>query len=72
MKIIESSGTRSVTDRKTGNDGMQMILFEVSSKSGIGSYFKFDRNKNGPQHIGRESWFRTKDRITILHKVIYS
>ena len=28
-EIIEGTGTRSITDGKTGNNGMQMILFEV-------------------------------------------
>lgn len=50
---------------------MQVIFFEVSSKSGVRSYFKFDRDKKSPEHIGRESWFRTKDRIAVLHKGIY-
>ena len=27
---------------------------------------------NGTKHIGRKPWFRTKDRITVLHKGIYS
>ena len=71
MEIIEGTGTRSVADGKTGNNGMQVILFEVSGKSGVGSYLKFDRDKKSPEHVGRKSWFRTKDRITILHKGIH-
>lgn len=70
MEIIEGTGTGSITDRETRNNGMQVILFEVSSKSGVGSYFKFDRDKKSPEHIGRESWFRSKDGIAILHKGI--
>lgn len=70
MEIIEGTGTWSIVDRKTENNGMQVILFEASSKSGVGSYFKFDRDKKNPEHIGRESWFRSKDGIAILHKGI--
>ena len=71
VEIIEGTGTRSITDRKPGNNRMQMVLFEVSSKSGVRSYFKFDKDKKNLEHIGRESWFRSKDRITVLHKGIH-
>ena len=71
VKVIESTNTRSAAHSKAGNNGMKRILFEVSSKSGVGSYFEFDRDKKSPEHIGRESWFRSQDGITVLHKGIH-
>lgn len=68
VEIIKGTGTRSVTNRKAGNNGVQMIFLMVSGKSGVKSYFKFSRNKKSPEHMGREPWLRPKDRITILHK----
>ncbi len=34
----------SVTNRKARNNGMEIILFQISSKSCVGSNFKFNRN----------------------------
>lgn len=48
VEIIKGTGTGSITNRKAKNNGVQMILFEVSSKSGVGSYFEPDRNKKSP------------------------
>lgn len=71
MEIIEGTDTGSITDRKAGNNCMQMILFEVSGESGVGSYFKFDGDKKRPKHIGRKPGFGSKVRITVPHKGIH-
>ena len=61
MKVIKGTNARSVTNRKARNNGMEIILFQISSKSCVGSNFKFNRNKDSAKHVGREPWFRTKD-----------
>ena len=63
MKVIKGTNAGSVTNRKARNNGMEIILFQISSKSCVGSNFKFNRNKDRAKHVGREPWFRAKDRI---------
>ena len=70
MKVIKGTNARSVTNRKARNNGMEIILFQIGSKSCVGSNFKFNRNKDSAKHVGREPWFRAKDRIAVLHKII--
>ena len=70
MEVIKGTNAWSIADKEAGNDGVKKVFFQVSSKSGVGSNFKCGRNKDGTKHIGRESRFRTKDRIPILHKFI--
>ena len=67
LEIIKSAGTRSITNVKTGEDGMEMVLLEVSGPFGIGNNFKFNGKKNGAEHIGREPWGGPEIRITASH-----
>ena len=50
---------------------MQMVLLEVSSPFRIRNDFKFYRHKDRTEHIGRESGFRTQNRIAVLHEGIH-
>lgn len=52
---------RGIAESKTGNNGMKMIFFEIGSESCVGSYFKFNRNKDCPEHVRRKPWFKVKD-----------
>ena len=70
MKVIKGTNAGSITNIKAWNNGMQMILFQIRSQSCVRSYFKFNRHKDRAKHVGRKSWLRTKDRISIIHKII--
>ena len=70
-EISKGSNAGSIANGKTGDDGMQMVLLEVSSPFRIRNDFKFYRHKDRTEHIGRESGFRTKNRIAVLHEGIH-
>ena len=67
LEIVKSASTRGVANVKTGEDGMEMVLFEVSGPFSIGNNFKFNGKKNGAEHIGREPWGGPEIRITASH-----
>lgn len=71
LKIIKGAGTWSVTDRKTGKDGVKLIFFEVSGPIRIGSDFALHGEEDGTEHIGREPGFRAENRVTVTHDDIY-
>lgn len=71
MKVVEGTNARSVANKEARNDCMKMVLFSISGKLCVGCYFKLNRNKDGPEHIGRKPWFWSKGRISVLHKFIY-
>ncbi len=70
VKDIKGTNAWSITNIKTWNNGMQMILFQIRSQSCVRRYFKFNRHKDRAEHVERKSWLRTNDRISILYKFV--
>ena len=70
-EISKGSNAGSIANGETGDDGMEMVLLEVSSPFRIRNDFKFYRHKDRTEHIRREPGFRAKNRIAVLHKGIH-
>ena len=70
-EISKGSNAGSIANGETGDDGMQMVLLEVSSPFRIRDDLKLYRHKDRAEHIRRESGFRTKNRIAVLHEGIH-
>lgn len=47
MEIIKSPGTRGIADREARKDGIEMVLFKVSSPFGIRSDLEFHGKQDG-------------------------
>ena len=59
-EISKGSNAGSIANGEPGDDGMQMVLLEVSSPFRIRSDLKLYRHKDRAEHIRRESGFRAK------------
>ena len=56
---------------EAGDDGMQMVLLEVSGPFRIRDDLKLYRHKDRAEHIRRESGFKPQNRIAVLHEEIH-
>lgn len=63
LEIVKSTSTEGIPDRKTGEDGMEMVFLEVSSPFCIGSDLEFDGEEDGAEHVGRESGSRKERQV---------
>lgn len=70
-KIRKGSNVESIVNGKPGKDGIEMVYLEFSSSFGIRSDPKSHRDKNRTEQIRRESLFRAKSRIAVLHERIH-
>lgn len=68
MKIVKSASTGGVPDEEAGKDGMEMVFFEVSGPLDIGRNPELNREKDGTEHVKRQSGSRTENRIAVLHQ----
>ena len=71
LEIIKSTNPRSISDIKTGKDGMEMVFLQVSSPFCIGSNLEFHGKQNGAEHVRRKSWCRAEIRIAVSHQNIH-
>ena len=58
---------RSIAHRKAGEDGMEMVLLEVSSPFCIRSDLELHGEEDGTEHVRRKPWGRIEIRIVFLH-----
>ena len=69
-EIIKSPDTGSIPERESAEDGIKRSFPEHAAPDGDGSYLQLQSKQIGAQHAGREPWFRTKNRVTLLHNGI--
>ena len=50
---------------------MEIVLLKIGSPCSNGRDLAFNGKQVGTQHVGRESWFRSKYRIAIPHQIIH-
>lgn len=56
---------------EAGEDGIEMVHLELCSPFSIRNDLEFYRDKDRTEHIRRESRFRAKSRIAVLHEGIH-
>ena len=66
-EIIKSTDARGIPERETAEDGIKRSFLKHAAPDSDGSNFQFQSKQVGAQQAGRESWFRAKNRVTILH-----
>lgn len=69
-EIIKSPNAGSIPERETAEDGIKRSFPEHAAPDRDGSYFQFQSKQIGAQHAGWEPWFRSKNRVTLLHNGI--
>ncbi len=67
LEIVKSAGSRSVANRKAGEDGVEIVFLKISSPFSIGRDFELYGEENGTEHVGRKPWLWTEIRIAVLH-----
>ena len=69
-EIIKSPDTRSIPERESAEDGIKRSFPEHAAPDRDGSHFELQRKQVGAQHAGREAWFRSQNRVALLHNGI--
>ena len=69
-EIIKSPDTRSIPERESAEDGIKRSFPKHAAPDRDGSHFELQRKQVGAQHAGREAWFRSQNRVALLHNGI--
>ncbi len=69
-EIIKSPDTGSIPERESAEDGIKGSFPEHTAPDRDGSYFQFQSEQIGAQHVGRKAGLRAKNRVTLLHNGI--